>query len=95
MNITVEFLSLPIITKIIGSRSISLSFSGNTIKDLLNEISNKYGEKVRNFLFDESGNFDMALRMHLNKKEWIYSDQMDKSLKDGDQITIMMLLGGG
>ena len=95
MKITVEFLSLPNITKIIGSKSVSLNFTGRTIKDLINEITNKYGEKVRGFLLDESGNLDMILKVHLNKKEWISTDLMDRQLKDGDLITIMMLVGGG
>ena len=95
MNIKVEFLSLPLITKAIGSKSISLNIPGSTVDDLLRELANKYGPKVDEFLFDESGKLDNSLKMLLNKKEWIYSNQTNKSLKEDDQLTIMLLAGGG
>jgi molybdopterin converting factor small subunit len=95
MKISVEFLSLPVVTKIVGGKSISLNFSGQTIEDLLIEITNRYGLEMRRFLFDESGKLDRIFKILLNKKEWISRDQMNKTLKDSDQVTIMMLVGGG
>ncbi|MFC2155757.1 MoaD/ThiS family protein [Acidobacteriota bacterium] len=95
MKITVEFLSMPIITKVIGSKSVTLSFSGSTVDDLLSHITNKYGEKVRRFLLDDTGKLDMTLKILLNKKEWIPRERFDRCLGDGDLVTIMMLVGGG
>jgi sulfur carrier protein ThiS len=95
MKISVEFLSLPVVTKIVGGKSIKLNFSGQTIDDLLNEITKRYGLEMRRFLFDESGKLDRIFKILLNKKEWISRDQMNKILEDGDQVTIMMLVGGG
>lgn len=95
MNIVVEFLSLPNVVKMVGSKLIYIDFSGQTINDLINEITNKYGLKLRRFLLDGSGKLDLVFKVRLNKNEWISRDQMNKSLKDGDQVTIMMLVGGG
>ena len=95
MKVTVEFLSLPKVTKIVGSKSVTCNFSGSNIADLMHEITNRYGEEVRRFLFDESGKLDMTLKILLNKKEWISREQTNKPLKDGDVVTIMMLVGGG
>jgi len=95
MKITVEFLSIPVVAKIIGSKSTTIDFNGRTIEDLIQEIICKYGEKVRQFLLDESGKLDMIFKVILNKKEWIYRDQMDKILIEGDKVTIMMLAAGG
>lgn len=95
MKVTVEFLSLPKIVRIIGGKSVALNFQGRSITDLLDEIRNKYGEEVGRFLLDESGKLDMMLKILLNKKDWISRDQTGKSLKDGDLVTIMMLVGGG
>ncbi len=95
MKIAVEFLSLPVVTKIAGGKSILFDFHGRTIEDLMNEIVTRYGEKVRGFLLDESGKLDRIFKVLLNKKEWISRDQMNKTLKDGDKVTIMMLVGGG
>jgi MoaD family protein len=95
MKITVEFLSLPAVTKIVGDKSITLEFPGRTIDDLLTLITDRYGQKVRNFLFDDSGKLDMMLKILLNGSQWIRRDQLDKPLENGDRITIMMLVAGG
>ena len=95
MQVAVEFLSLPVVTKIVGGKSILFDFHGRTIEDLMNEMVTRYGEKVRDFLLDESGKLDRIFKVLLNKQEWVSRDQMNKILKDGDQVTIMMLVGGG
>ena len=95
MNITVEFLSLPNIVRMIGSKSVVLNFSGATVRDLISEVAGKYGSDVRKFLLDENGDLDMTLALMLNKQEWVRHNQMDKALQDGDHITILMLAAGG
>lgn len=95
MKISVEFLSVPIVTKIVGGKFISFDLSGQTVDDLIDEMINKYGQKLRRFLFDDSGKLDTVFKILLNKKEWIRRDQMNKPLKDGDQVTLMMLVAGG
>ena len=95
MKIKVDFLSLPNVAKMVGSRTIFLDFSGTTVNDLVHEVAGKYGSDVKKFLLDESGNLDMSLSLMINKQEWIRHNQMDRLLHDGDQITIMMLAAGG
>jgi len=95
MKITVEFLSLPNVVRMIGSKSIVLDFSGTTVNDLVREVAVKYGRDVQKFLLDETGNLDMTLALMINKQEWIRHNQMDRSLQDGDLVTILMMAGGG
>lgn len=95
MKIKITFLSLPKVIKIIGSKSISFNFSGQTINDLLNELVKKYGAELGQFLLDDSGKLDMVFKIMLNKKDWVKRDQLKKILQDGDELTIMMLVGGG
>jgi len=95
MKITVEFLSLPNVVKMVGSKSLTLDFHGNTAYDLIHELAAKYGKNVQQFLFDETGQFDLSLALTVNKQEWIRRDQMDRALHDGDRVTIMMLVAGG
>jgi molybdopterin converting factor small subunit len=94
MKVTVEFLSLPIVAKIVGSKTITLDFSGSTVVDLLHELARKYGAVVQKFLFDEAGQFDMSLALTVNR-EWVRQNQMDKALHEGDRVIIMMLVAGG
>ena len=95
MKITVEFLSLPNVVRMIGSKSIVLDFSGTTVNDLVREVAGKYGRDVQKFLLDETGNLDMSLALMINKQEWIRHNQMDRPLQDGDLVTILMMAGGG
>ena len=95
MSLTVEFLSLPIVTKIVGSKTIQMDFAGQTVEGLIHEVTEKYGGKVRQFLLDENGRLDMMLKVLCNGEEWIQQDQMRKQLQDGDRLTIMLLAAGG
>jgi molybdopterin converting factor small subunit len=95
MKIFVEFLSLPKVTKIVGRKSIELDFTGSTINGLLKELVKLYGSELGEFLLDETGKLDMVFKILLNKKEWISRQQMEKTLQEGDKVTIMMLVGGG
>ena len=95
MKITVEFLSVPTVTRIIGSKSLSVDFSGQTADDLMNQIGDMYGQEVRRFLFDETGKLDRMFKVLLNKEEWLRGDTMNKPLKNGDLVTVMMLIAGG
>lgn len=95
INISVEFLSVPIITKIVGGKRLSLDFPGQTVDDLIDEMIDRYGQKLRRFLLDDSGKLDSVFKILLNKKEWIRREQMSTPLKDGDQVTLMMLVAGG
>lgn len=95
MKINLEFLSVPIIIKIVGKKSVTFDFSGKTVNDLIHEIINAYGEKVGKFLLDESGNLDSVFTIMLNKADYIRREQMNTELHDGDQVTLMMLVAGG
>jgi len=95
MAVTIEFLSLPNVVKMVGSKTITMDFTGQTVEELILQVTEKYGSKVRQFLLDETGRLDMMLKVLLNKEEWIHSEHMQKQLQDGDHITIMLLAAGG
>ena len=95
MKVTVEFLSLPKITRIIGNKSIVFELQGSSIQDLVREISNKYGQEIKQFLLDESGQLDTVFKIQLNKSQWIPRDRLDTALQVGDRVTFMMLVSGG
>ncbi|MEJ2110012.1 MAG: MoaD/ThiS family protein [Acidobacteriota bacterium] len=95
MALTVEFLSLPIVTKIVGSKTITVDFTGQTVEGLIQEVSEKYGRKVQQFLLGDDGRLDMMLKVLRNQQEWIHPEQMHKPLEDNDRITIMLLAAGG
>lgn len=95
MAITIEFLSLPNVAKLVGGKTIAMDYAGQTIDGLIQQVAEKYGKDVKKFLLDETGHLDMIFRVLRNKEEWIRSDQMQSPLHDGDRLTIMMLAAGG
>jgi molybdopterin converting factor small subunit len=95
MALTVEFLSLPNVAKMVGSKTITMDFAGQTVEELILQVTEKYGGKVRQFLLDENGRLDMMLKILCNREEWIRPEQMQKPLKDGDHVTVMLLAAGG
>lgn len=95
MAVTVAFLSLPNIAKIVGSKTVAMDFSGQSVEGLIQQVAKKYGADVQRLLLDETGRLDMMFRVVFNKDEWISPDHMQKPLQDGDRVTIMMLVAGG
>ena len=95
MKLTVEFLSLPNLTKIVGGKRVDLDLAaGRTVNDLLAELARRYGPKLEQFLLDDEGQLDSIFKLIVNK-EWLPPDEMDRELQDGDAVTIMLLVGGG
>ena len=95
MKIKVEFIGLPMVSKLVGGKSVSIDFPGKTIEDLVEHIAGRYDPKVRSFLLDEEGKLDMSFQVLLNGEEWVQRKEMGKTLRDGDAVAIMMLAAGG
>ena len=95
MKIRVEFLSLPLVVKLTGSKSISIDFAGGNVGELIDEIVRRYGPQLRKFLLDDDGKLDAVFRIVLNQSDWLKDDRLQRQLADGDQVTIAMLVGGG
>ena len=95
MSLTIEFLSLPNVVKMIGGKTITIEFAGQTAEGLIRQVTEKYGKKVQQFLLDENGRLDMMFRILRNNEEWIQSEHMQRPLRDGDRIAIMLLAAGG
>ncbi len=95
MKINIEFLGLPMISDLIGKKKLQLEISGNTVRDVINELINRYGKKLREAFYDKDGNFDLMIQIAINGKSFISPDKHDTELKEGDSLIFMMLLAGG
>jgi MoaD family protein len=95
MKINVEILGIPMISDVIGKKKLELDISGNTVKDVLEELIHRYGKKVKEALYDPQGNFDRMIQVSLNEKTILSPDQHNTPLKEGDSLLLMLLLAGG
>lgn len=95
MKINVEFLGIPMVTDIVGKKKLELELSGKTVKDVVDELIERYGKKVREAFYDAQGNFDLMIQIVLNGKSFILPDKHNTLLNEGDSLTFMLLLPGG
>jgi MoaD family protein len=95
MKVNVEFLGLPMVSNVVGKKKLELDISGETVKDVIDELIKLYGKKVREAFYDSEGNFDLMIQIALNGKSFIPADKHDTPLKEGDTVMFMLLLAGG
>jgi len=95
MKVRIEIVGVPMLSDIIGMKKFELDVPGKTVKDLLEELTRKYGVKVRKVLYDEKGAFDPMIQIAVNGEKWIPADRHDTTLSDGDTLIFMILLAGG
>jgi MoaD family protein len=95
MKVNVEFLGLPMVSNVVGKKKLELDISGQTVKDVIDELIKLYGKKVREAFYNQEGNFDLMIQIALNGKSFIPADKHDTPLNEGDTLMFMLLLAGG
>ena len=70
---------------------IELKLTGNTLADVIDQMTAQYGSKVREELLDQEGSLDYAYG--------IFSDgervNLGTRIQDGSELVIVNMLGGG
>ena len=95
MKINLDIRLVPDLARLLGTNKIVFEFEGDTISDMVNGLISKYGVKAREALYDSSGRFDGMIQIILNNEKWIRSDDLSTPLKDEDDVSLMLLIGGG
>ncbi len=95
MKINLEFLGFPMVSDVVGKKKLELNISGTTVKDVIDELINRYGEKVRDAFYDAQGNIDLMIQIAVNGKSFIPPDKYNIPLNEGDTLIFMLLLAGG
>ena len=95
MNVHLEIRLLPMLCKVVGKEELEFEFTGQTVKELIEALIQKYGHKARDALLTKHGEFDTMIQIALNRKIWVTADKHDTSLNEGDTVTLMLLIGGG
>jgi molybdopterin converting factor small subunit len=86
---------LPMLSEVIGTDELAIEFDGRTAADLLGHLTKAYGKKGRDALLDDEGKLDVEVQLLRNRKDWITQENIDTELRDGDHVTIMVLMAGG
>ncbi|MGD8992676.1 MAG: MoaD/ThiS family protein [Desulfobacterales bacterium] len=95
MRIQVESLGLPSLSKLIGKKT-EMEMAEGTLADLIALVVDRGGNKARKILLDNNGELDMTIQVMLNDAGFVPPEKLARqSLKDGDRVKIMLLVGGG
>jgi MoaD family protein len=86
---------LPTLPEAIGGKELEIEFEGSTVSDLIGSLIERYGQKARQALCDEQGQFDPLVQVLLNGEMWVTRDRLDTALQDGDHLIFMMMMAGG
>jgi molybdopterin converting factor small subunit len=66
---------------------------GNTIGECLEHLASMF-PAARRWLFGEDGNLSHFLNIYINKESAL-PEELNKSVKDGDEIFIVMMMTAG
>jgi sulfur carrier protein ThiS len=95
LKVQVESLGLPTLSKLIGRKS-ELEMADGTVADLVAHIVKRHGRKAHKILLDDTGELDLTIQVMINEEGFVPREEYSRrSLKEGDQVKFMLLVGGG
>lgn len=92
----VKVLLFAALKDLVGKGRLHLTFDRElTLKDLMINLSERYGKKFYNYLFDEYGRFRGYVRFFINEEPIKTSEIGQIKLKDGDVVALIPPVSGG
>jgi len=76
-----------------GAREVEVSAS--TVSDALGRLTEKFGEPLKQRMFDESGRPKRLLSLFVNGKNIRFLKSLETELRDGDEVSILPTVSGG
>ena len=68
---------------------------GNTVKDIIKNLSEKYGESFKNKILDKNGNPNPVINIYINDENIKFLDELSTELNDKDEILFLPAVSGG
>jgi MoaD family protein len=80
-----------------GQASLEIEAEALTIRQLLEQLCDRFGENLRNMVFDsENPTVTQDIKILINGRHFRHlPDGFDNELKDGDEVSIFPLMAGG
>lgn len=79
----------------LAHKGVAFEFDGTTVADLLEHLRRRFGRRLEDALYDESGALDPVIQIAVNGETWVRRDELDAPLEDGDEVSILAFLAGG
>jgi hypothetical protein len=95
VEVWVKVLDLPELVSSFGSRGFSFRFSGETLKDLLQALEQRFGQSFSRIVFDSEGRLNPAIQILVRGQPCAQPLGSPVFLQDGDQVVLVAFLEGG
>ena len=79
---------------ITGERSINIEHNGN-IADLIDILTEKYGNEFKDALFDKKGELRDYMKILVNGEDAQSGGGLKSEVKDDDEVVIFQTIAGG
>lgn len=83
------------IRAMVGSKEIVLNDVPRTLSDLMQLLCERYGKTFTDFCMEKDGSISRRVNILINGLHMLHLQKGDTLLKDGDDIRIFPLIGGG
>ena len=71
-----------------------IELSGDSLGEILDKLIEKYGNPLNNLLFEESGELNRFIKFYVNGRD-VLELERDHPLNEDDEISILIVIGGG
>ena len=72
-----------------------LDIDGNTVIEVIDELSKKYGKGFKNKVIDNEGNLKPIINVYVNDENIKFLEDLQTKLKDKDEILFLPAVSGG
>jgi molybdopterin converting factor small subunit len=95
MKVKVEFLSLQLITQVLGKKKIEVDFKGTVFSDLLSNLSGQV-RKFKEMVLEHDGTVAHDIQVYINGEAGADRTELhSRMMNEGDNVTFMFLVAGG
>ena len=86
---------IPLVMSSATNGERELIIEGNTVKDIINNLSEKYGDNFKNKILDKNGNPKPIINIYINDENIKFLDELSTELNDKDEILFLPAVSGG
>ena len=72
-----------------------LDIEGNTVIEVIDELSEKYGDGFKNKVIDNDGKLKPIINVYVNDENIKFLQDLETILKDKDEILFLRAVSGG
>ena len=95
-SIDIIFVGFPMIYDLFKKNHIHHSFSGRSLKDLIEDLLIQYGQQMKESLWDERSNgLDPCIQITINGRYVGGAELRSIEISQGDHVTFLRLIAGG